>query len=151
MMTAMMIAIVTMNKLDNNIDTYEYRDVEQIIGFDGFITPRATFLAVRENNQYMHNISHEEWAKIYVREVGLYDLFRDSGCQSEVEFLENKLQYIRFAYIDLVATSLMGRNPWNIYREYDNGNYNEDQIAFLKEVCQAYITTCNLEDNIREK
>ena len=141
-----MIAVLMNNKIDLN----EYDDVNLIVGCDGYITPRATFLIVR-NNYLEHNLNHREWAKIYIQEMDYDDEFYMSDYSNADEFLEHDLKFIRFANIDLYINAIEENDPWVIYKEYDNKGYNEKQIAFLKEVCQANLIANRIEEEPKKK
>ena len=117
------------------IDTKEYVDLDIIKGNDGYITPNATFLIIRNSNTYNIDKTHENWSKKYVREKEWYHVFADSIYNKESDFLEKGLKYIRYANMDVITNSLKGNDLWELYKDYENGDYAEDQLEFLKEVC----------------
>jgi hypothetical protein len=105
------------------IDINEYTDLDIIKGHDGYVTPNATFIIVRDSNLYSLDLTHDNWSKKYVREKEWYHIFKESVYNKESDFLEKGLKYIRYANMDVITNSLKGNELWELYKDYNNGNY----------------------------
>jgi len=135
----MMIAIVAENVIVmNSFDFNEYRDLELIKNYDGFITPQLTFYRVRHKDEEdTYFSSHKGWAEAYIREFDLIDLYKNGdyhNCASN--FLIQEFKWIRFSNFEMIIYGESGYNLWEVYKDYVNGEYSLGQIEFLKTICE---------------
>lgn len=86
-------------------DLNEYKDLEQMIGYDGFVSPNGSFYRVRpvtEIADLSTNLLHKTWALAFCREKGWLKLAKE-----EYDYFDNLDQYKKEEYLQKIAISVL--------------------------------------------
>lgn len=124
------------------MDLKEYNNLEEVVGYDGFITKQGTFYKVRSSNDLSNENTHEKFAYNFLKEINDFKvtnndfkLFDEIGVKHfyQKAIIKLLVEYEFFPYANYVT----------IYKDVNNASSEVDFASHEQRIAYEELVSLN--------